>query len=290
MYCLCIVRIDGKNPSFYLWTEDQAGKGSTEVSSALLQHLEGLQLPENVTSIRLFCDGCGAQNKNNFVLHTLMHFLVKTNSKVNSVEITFPVRGHSFLPADRVFGQVEKLLRKQPTIIHKADYVAVYGLMGTVKLLGEDWKLYNTKALSSKQQGCFKRLAGISECKRILIKREVDVKRKKILRVKAMLHFFFESDTEPWQNLQKKGWSTKRCASVVLEQLPLVHSITCAKKKDVDKLLQHIFGEDWKTDENLKWYLDIVTNNSHAANEEDETTNIEEEECNCLDDDEGLHV
>lgn len=43
-----------------------------------------------------------------------------------TIQITFPVRGHSFLPADRVFGQVEKLLRKQPTIIHKTDYIDVY--------------------------------------------------------------------------------------------------------------------------------------------------------------------
>lgn len=288
LYCLCIVGIDGKNPSFYLWTEDQAGKGSIEVSSALLQHLESLELPNNITTIRLFCDGCGAQNKNNFVLHTLMHFLLKTKSKVETIQITFPVRGHSFLPADRVFGQVEKLLRKQPTIIHKANYIDVYKSVGVVKMVGEDWKIYDTKSLSSKEQGCFKRLVGISDCKRIAIKKEV-INRKKRLRVKALLNFVFESEAEPWQSLQKKGWTTKRCSTVELEELPIIHNISSAKKKDVDKLLQNIFGEDWKSDNGLEWYLRIVSNQAHA-NEDDGENNIPDEECICLDDDTGLHV
>ncbi|KAJ8870436.1 hypothetical protein PR048_029458 [Dryococelus australis] len=35
-----------------------------------------------------------------------------TASKVDDVHITSPIRGHNFLPVDRIFGRMEKLLRK----------------------------------------------------------------------------------------------------------------------------------------------------------------------------------
>lgn len=107
--------------------------------------------------------------------------------------------------------------------------------------------------------------------------------------MKALLNFIFESEAEPWQSLQKKGWTTKRCSTVELEELPIVHNISSAKKKYVDKLLQYIFGEDWKSDNALEWYLRIVSNQAHA-NEVDGENNSPGEECICLEDDAGLHV
>lgn len=38
-YNLCFVGMDSRNPSFYQWSEDQGGRGATEVGSALLHHL-----------------------------------------------------------------------------------------------------------------------------------------------------------------------------------------------------------------------------------------------------------
>lgn len=111
-YALCIVDTATNKPDFYTWTEEQAGKGSAEISSALLQHLEKLDLM-NIKQLRLFSDGCIAQNKNNIVVRTLLHFL-RNKPDLEIVFIT-PVRGHSYLPADRIFGRVEKLLRKKPT-------------------------------------------------------------------------------------------------------------------------------------------------------------------------------
>uniref|UniRef100_A0A6P7H8K1 Uncharacterized protein LOC114347537 n=1 Tax=Diabrotica virgifera virgifera TaxID=50390 RepID=A0A6P7H8K1_DIAVI len=52
------------------------------------------------------------------------------------ITINLPARGHSFLPADSVFGRVEKLLRKKPTLINKEEYLEEYKKVGTVKVLG----------------------------------------------------------------------------------------------------------------------------------------------------------
>lgn len=43
-YVLCCVDMQAKAPTFYTWTEDMAGRGSVEVSSALLDHLNSLDL------------------------------------------------------------------------------------------------------------------------------------------------------------------------------------------------------------------------------------------------------
>lgn len=100
------------------------------------------------------------------------------------------------------------------------------------------------------------------------------------------MNFVFESETEPWKSLQKKGWPAKKCALVEIDELPLGHSIPPSKKKDVDKLLTHLFGDDWKDDQTLDWYLRIVSNNAPETEEADH----DEENCDCLEDDVGMHV
>lgn len=85
-YNLCFVGMDSRNPRFYQWSEDQGGRGATEVGSALLHHL---------------------------------------NSK-------------PFLPADRVFGRVEKSIKTVPVITQKEEYQTIYKTHGDVLLLEQD--------------------------------------------------------------------------------------------------------------------------------------------------------
>lgn len=119
LYNLCFVDMDGKSPTFYSWTENQARKGATEVGSALINHLTSMDFT-NITNLRLFADGCGGQNKNSHIIHAIMFWLRnQTSTSLKDVTITFPVRGHSYLPADRVFGRVEKEIRKHALLFTK---------------------------------------------------------------------------------------------------------------------------------------------------------------------------
>ncbi len=61
------------------------------------------------------------------------------------------MRGHSYLPPDRVFGHIEKKLRKMPIIKTPAEYHDVYEQFGQVLVYGDDWNVfeYNTLAQSS---------------------------------------------------------------------------------------------------------------------------------------------
>lgn len=303
-YNLCITDLATKNPYFYTWTEETAGKGSLEISSALLNHLESTDFKGNKV-LRLFCDGCISQNKNNIVLRTLIHFLQSTNTSIGKIIMYFPVRGHSFLPADRVFGRAEKILRKQALIISKEDYYDYYRQIGEVKIIGEDWHLKNTKSLSD----YYKDIENISDLKRIVIKvrEEGDVvanenpkttprrnrqntgEDNKSIVVKGMKNFRFESDTEQFVTLRKRGVTLRNLQNVTLNNLPLSHAITNEKKNDVDKLLKKLFGNEWAqdtNDERLEWYKTILFGYPTAM-ENDE----EEEICDCLEHEVcGLHI
>lgn len=289
-YNLCITDLATKHPYFYTWSEEQAGKGSLEVSSALFAHLQTTDF-QGKEVLRLFCDGCVSQNKNNIVLRTLVHFLQTTNTSLNKIVIIFPVRGHSFLPADRVFGRAEKMLRKKPVIVSKDEYYECYRNIGVVKILGEDWDLLDTKGLLK----YYKNMDNISELKRLVIKvkeegdiieqkkktvpRRVDSVEDKFVIVKGMLNYRFESDSERFMSLRKKG---NNLQNVILEKLPLSHPITTEKKADVDKLLKKMFGDSWSTDINdfrLNWYKNILFDNPTVENEgnEEETST-----CDCL--------
>lgn len=99
-YNLCIVDGVAQHPVFYTWSEELAGRGSIEISSALLDFQQNFNF-EGINTIHLFCDRCFGQNKNNIVLHSLMKFLGSHDGSLRKIMIVFPVRGHLFLPADR---------------------------------------------------------------------------------------------------------------------------------------------------------------------------------------------
>lgn len=89
--------MNSDNTFSYLWTENQYAKGSNQIASALYHRLTNTTM-ENVTTFKLFSDGCGGQNKNTIVLGMISRWLVNDAPRnVSNVELFFPVVGHSFL-------------------------------------------------------------------------------------------------------------------------------------------------------------------------------------------------
>lgn len=62
------------------------------------------------------CDGCGGQNKNTTLIAMCCTWLANQRA-VKVIEIVFPIRGHSFIPQDRVFGHIEKKCRQREIIL-----------------------------------------------------------------------------------------------------------------------------------------------------------------------------
>lgn len=280
LYNLAIVNLTDKVSKLYTWTEEQAGKGSAEISSALLNYLLNAEF-ENKKELRLFCDGCVSQNKNNIVLRTLQYYLSRPRVQIEEIKMFFPVRGHSYLPADRIFGRIEKLLRKKQTIVTKEDYHDTFKEIAEVKVLGKDWRIFDTKALYV----YYKDMPRISEMKRIHMKMNVTATGKNVV-VKGSENFRFESELDEFVSLKKRGVSNKQIQRITLKRLPLDHAITHEKKKDVDNLLKAMFGENWAAleDQNFEWYKKILFQSP--------STDVEEEleMCDCLEDDVAVKV
>ncbi|KAJ4437656.1 hypothetical protein ANN_17801 [Periplaneta americana] len=79
----------------------------------------------------------------------------------------FVVRGHSFLPADKLFGVVEQTLRKKAELIAPNNYRAIYEPVGCVKTVGENWTIRDYKSLASQ----YKKVDAIKDMKRVTLKR-----------------------------------------------------------------------------------------------------------------------
>jgi hypothetical protein len=91
----------------YLYHEGIGKKGPNEVCSFLYDYLQTVS--ETYTELRIFCDNCSGQNKNQ-ILSRFCMFLADSG-RFQKVTQYFPIRGHSFLPCDRDFGIISKKLK-----------------------------------------------------------------------------------------------------------------------------------------------------------------------------------
>src|ERR1700730_2487168 len=106
--------------------------------------LKSLNIPENVKKIRLFSDACASQNRNSTIV-CACHFFCTIIKPGFIIEHYYPIRGHSFLPADRIFGRTEKVLRKKEILLLPSDYHNIYVKFGELHVLGENWQVLDCK-------------------------------------------------------------------------------------------------------------------------------------------------
>lgn len=143
-----------KNVFIYSWLESESGKGSNEIVSCLVHFFEKvakrLIMRKRYRHIHLFSDSCPAQNKNTTMIAGLMSIAAQkyVAKYITSIKFFFPIRGHSYLPADRVFGRIEKELRSKEVISSPQPYYDVYRRHGRLFLYNQDWQVYNYKALA----------------------------------------------------------------------------------------------------------------------------------------------
>lgn len=282
-YTLCLVEHNTKNPKLFTWTEDEAGRGATEVASAIYSFLNDTfetgtsSTEETVRHLRFFCDGCGGQNKNSHIIHTFMYWLQRTKSEIQSITVTYPVRGHSFLPADRIFGRVEKILKKEAFITKKETYHELYEKVGEIKILGKHWKLFNIKGLAT----LYKKLNGISSMKRIILEKQMQ-KGSPVVMCRGLCNFRYESEAEKYENLTKRGRSVK---NFCLEEIPLGRVLPPKKIQDIQSLLTAAFNDDWEADPDLVWFKGLIekhNNNEPTTTHSEHSVEDSVSECDCL--------
>lgn len=276
LYNLGIVHHQQKKQSredtnFYVWLETQSGRGCNEIASGLFHYLSKLENTlfdegKNELILELFSDSCSSQNKNSTMMTVLIYFLEKSRV-FKEIKHFFPIRGHSFMPPDRVFGRVEKEYRKREEILVPREYHEILKNHGTVNVWGQDWNTFDYKSVSQsivKKKLPFK----ISEARVLTYQ-----KRKGTVICKVRTTYTgYDIEVSSF----KKGVKNANRISAA-QKLPAVNHVSDLKKSDVKKLIR---GMDL-TDEVSTFYDEVmkepalsVDNNTDEGQDDDSEVDI----------------
>ena len=94
--------------SIYLFHEGVAKK-RTQSNLFYSKYLNVVAETGNYTELRLLCDNCSSQNKNQSLSRFCLY--LTDSGKFDKVTKHFPVREHSFLPCNQDLGLISKCLR-----------------------------------------------------------------------------------------------------------------------------------------------------------------------------------
>lgn len=248
-----------ENVFSYCWSEHERPKGSNEIASALFHRLRCTDLT-NIDTVRLIADGCGGQNKNKIVMCMLMKWLQSENSgSVQNVEVIFPVVGHSFIPPDRVFAQVEKALRKKSTIVTPKEYMKVIADFATVyNFIDDGIILYDFKEVADE----ILKLPGSWHFKFNRAKRFFLKKNKKNVSVQG--EESYRCITGEPKFVTKKGASLSSISPACLNTGVKIKD---TKIKSIENLLKKHYGEKWATEfkDELDLFIRIRNANAESA-------------------------
>ncbi|PSN52493.1 hypothetical protein C0J52_11211 [Blattella germanica] len=119
VYAFNVHVLSNADSVFYVYPEHEGKKGSDDVCS-LLHHFIYNYLSSDVKHLSLFCDSCGGQQKN-FTFFRFIYNLVNVEKKLESITVTFPIRGHSYLENDKNMG----LVNSKSTAIVPKDWASI---------------------------------------------------------------------------------------------------------------------------------------------------------------------
>lgn len=167
----------------------------------------------------------------------------------------FPVVGHSYIPPDRLFGQIEKVIKRKPEITSPEQYVEIIRNWGSVYKLGvdvpvKDWKSKVQVIMKPPSQWHFK----LQVSKRIIIS-----KSKSGYAVRG--ESFYRNDTGTNQSLLRRGRKLRIEPTLVEIGVPLKPD----KQKSISTLLQKHFGINWRNDGALSFFRNAFDENPIAS-------------------------
>ncbi|XP_065642642.1 uncharacterized protein LOC136074265 [Hydra vulgaris] len=243
LYNFGLCDLNNNSNHSYTWLESQSGRGSNEIASAVFHYLttklsNSLTFNEAVDTIRLVSDGCRGQNKNIIMLGMVQSWLFNSPQHVTKVELIFLVRGHSFLPCDRLFGRIEKDLKVNTEILEPSGFHDIFFKhCNTVNTVNREWFVKDWKKSCT---STYKTLNGFQELKRIILQKHFTSKRKVYVTIQSEMNY--KSDLGKPIQLLKRGKSHTFNPLVISGMRP----ISAPKLKDIHYLLAVLYGPDWK--------------------------------------------
>nr|CAI5850481.1 unnamed protein product [Callosobruchus analis] len=259
------VKLTKNNVFMHTWLESESAKSSNEIASAVYSILKNLEISDDIQELKLVSDGCTGQNKNSAMIAMCAKWLANDAPKhIQTINLIFPVTGHSFLPPDRVFGQIEKKLKKIDTLTDVNDYYKIFENFGTVKKLGIQWKALDwRKAIADVIKPTSALHFKINSCKRIILTRG----KKGTILVRGEPNY--SGDINNPLGITKRG---KQISNICPKEIELNKvELNIKKVKNVDELLCKHFGVDWQTkaeQENLMYYKNVVMQYGEAIENE----------------------
>ncbi|XP_037025826.1 uncharacterized protein LOC119067135 [Bradysia coprophila] len=107
---------------FNVWLEHEASKGTQEVGSCLRKYIMSISHP--VKKLLLWSDSCGGQNRSIKLVLMLMHTL-QNHPSLETISLRFLESGHSFLPNDSDFGDMECKLKTNERVFTDEKYMQI---------------------------------------------------------------------------------------------------------------------------------------------------------------------
>lgn len=106
-----------------VWVEGEAGRGAQEVGSCLIHHIDNF-LDPTVEDLILWSDSCGGQNRN-IKLTLILKVTLDAHPRLQTISLRYLEPGHTFLPNDTDFSNIESRLRRHQRIYTLQEYMDV---------------------------------------------------------------------------------------------------------------------------------------------------------------------
>ena len=105
--------MNGNRPDFcIMWHEELAGRGAAEVASSYLKCVE----LSGASKLLFWADNCCGQNKN-WILFTVLTSCVNSEWGPDRIRIRYLEKGHTFMKADSIHGQIGRKVKRMGEII-----------------------------------------------------------------------------------------------------------------------------------------------------------------------------
>lgn len=255
--------MDKSSVTSYCRTKNQFRKDSDTIASCIFDALNSTNWAK-YEKVRLVSDGCAGQNKNSAILAMVSFWLDSlAPDQINEFEIIYPVTGHSFLSPDRVFGNIEKVL-KQSEVIQKSEEVyKIISNFASVKIVGKDCSVLDVKSCVNNKfkltnQWHFK----ISKCKRVYNKKtqvKTTTTRNRTVTMKEITvrgEIPYLSNCATYGSLFLPGHTAEDIVPNPMEETNILSN---AKKDYLKKLLIKYYGENWFHLPELQFFVGVLS-------------------------------
>lgn len=150
---------------FYVWLEHEASRGTQEVGSCLRKFINE-HLKPTTTHLILWSDSCGGQNRSIKMVLFLLHIL-QNHSKLEKISLRFLHPGHTYLPNDSEFGDLECALKTHSRLYTDEDYMNIM----------KKCRRKNQFVVTRLQKEDFRSIAPLEN---VITNRKVDIDKNKI--------------------------------------------------------------------------------------------------------------